>query len=289
MRFTVVLGIICTSSVTISAADNKWVWKDSGRSEEGRNRDSRYEKSDNGRYNVQENYDDYVQNRPINDRPIYPNPGLISRPQIGVIPIDPPYNPRPPIIQSNRPGGLYGNNGYGRPNPSTGYYPNDPADPGVLTGPIPSWVKEGPFKNYDTCKCTEKFNCRSPGISYGHCDVGKKYCCYNRNKIEDLGSDYPQIPVHSAENGILVGPGGPSGGLGRPGYYGRPVGNGRPENGILVGPEGDRNDLGRPGGFGRPSGIGRPGFGGRPNGYGADNGVLVGPNRSPYARRRDSS
>ncbi|KAK9884347.1 hypothetical protein WA026_005297 [Henosepilachna vigintioctopunctata] len=132
--------------------------------------------------------------------------------------------------------GGYGQGGrpFGRPQ----YNPNDPREPGILTGPIPSWVQEKPFKNFDTCKCTESFNCRSPGLSYGHCDVGKKYCCYNRNKIEELGSDFPSRPVHSPENGILVGPGGPSvhQGFGRPGF----IGGQRPsygvENGILAGP-----------------------------------------------------
>ncbi|XP_044763248.1 uncharacterized protein LOC123320123 [Coccinella septempunctata] len=273
MKSTLILGIIYYLGASVKAEENKWVWQDNGRNGEARNRGLRYEKPDKGRYNIYENQDVYEPNRPVDERPIYPDSGYVSRPQLGPYQNERPYNQRPPLIQNNRPGGLYGNGGggYGRPVPSDGYYPNDPSDPGVLTGPIPSWVKEGPFKNYDTCKCTEKFNCRSPGISYGHCDVGKKYCCYNRNKIEDLGSDYPSRPVHSAENGILVGPGGPVGHLGRPGLVNRP------DNGILVGPG---NDFGRPGGFNRPGLIG-----GRPNGYGSQNGVLVGPGARPYDRR----
>lgn len=68
-----------------------------------------------------------------------------------------------------RPGGVYGgqnniNAGYG-PGQGT-YYPNEGPAPGILTGPVPSWQQQGPFKEFDRCKCAEKFNCNSPGISY---------------------------------------------------------------------------------------------------------------------------
>lgn len=57
-----------------------------------------------------------------------------------------------------RPGGLYGD--------GDGHYGHGGGNPDILTGPVPSWVKVPPFKQFDTCKCTEKFNCKSPGISY---------------------------------------------------------------------------------------------------------------------------
>lgn len=73
------------------------------------------------------------------------------------------------LVKLFRPGGVYGQ---GRPPINPGYgeggiYPggNRP-DAGILTGPIPSWVKEGPFREFDHCKCSERFNCQSPGISY---------------------------------------------------------------------------------------------------------------------------
>lgn len=56
--------------------------------------------------------------------------------------------------------------GYGQQQ-NAGYYPQGgQGGPGILTGPVPSWVPQGPFKNFDKCKCTERFNCPSPGISY---------------------------------------------------------------------------------------------------------------------------
>ncbi|KAL3270484.1 hypothetical protein HHI36_021027 [Cryptolaemus montrouzieri] len=268
-KFTI--GLLFTFSVSTFAKDGKWVWNDNSRSNRGRNADEdgfRREKSANPRYDVYENQD-YEPNVQFNDRPLFPGPGLnvnrplLPQPEYPNRPINNrPIYPGPGFVGPHRPGGVYGNNQF----PQGGYgqggalgRPDVHGDQGILTGPIPSWVQQGPFKNFDTCKCTERFNCRSPGLSYGHCDVGKKYCCYNRNKIEDLGSDYPSRPVHSPANGVLVGPGGPVDGFSRPG-----------------------GEFARPGnGFGRPGLIGtRPGFG-------VQNGVLVGPNGRNQDRRRD--
>lgn len=123
-----------------------------------------------------------------------------------------------------------------------------------------------PFKQFDTCKCTEKFNCRSPAISYGHCDVAKSYCCYNKHGGVQI-SQPPSRPIHSPENGVLVGPGGPTGIIGRPGGHVGPIGGG----GAAFLPGGRP---GRPGYAGVFGGFGGVGGGG---GYGGNNGVLVGP------------
>lgn len=63
-----------------------------------------------------------------------------------------------------RPGGVYGL----RPKPTGGYgLVNHPYRPGgVITGPEPTWSQPRPLKNFDKCKCSEKFNCPSPGITY---------------------------------------------------------------------------------------------------------------------------
>lgn len=184
---------------------------------------------------------------------------------------------------SLRPGGVYGQSGpplrpgYGQGGP---FPEENRPGPGILTGPVPSWVRDGPYKEFDQCKCTEKFNCPSPGISYvrfgnkygsnsssrpllsslknytyslfqGHCDIGKQYCCYSRKP----GGPLPSRPVHSPENGVLVGPGGPI----------------DPIPGINAGLNGNR-PYPRPGGFIGGSGYQRPGaggfgFGGRPTGF----------------------
>lgn len=217
----------------IHGDDSKWVWGGKNR-DSSRNLDSREEAS--GRYDV---YED--------DRP------FINYPPNGIGPVPEQY----PGTIIHKPNGVYDNNNqnYGNGGQAT-YYPDDRPGPGILTGP----VQEGPFKEFDRCKCTERFNCNTPGISYGHCDVGKRYCCYSTKK-SNLGGPFPSRPIHSPENGVLVGPGGPSGGN----YNQRPVGSfGSPA---------------RPGGFGL--GGGRPiGFGGGQNVHSPANGVLVGPGGS---------
>lgn len=42
---------------------------------------------------------------------------------------------------------------------------------GVLTGPVPSWERPLPPKNndptaFDSCKCVNSFNCKSPGLKF---------------------------------------------------------------------------------------------------------------------------
>lgn len=95
----------------------------------------------------------------------------------------------------------------------------------------------------------------------GHCDVGKKYCCYSRNP----GGPLPSRPIHSPENGILVGPGGPIDPI--PGINSGFNGANRPYNGFQRPGAGGFGFEGRPDGFvNRPNGfIDRPsGFVGRP-------------------------
>lgn len=50
--------------------------------------------------------------------------------------------------------------------PTGGYgLANHPYKPGVvLKGPEPTWSQPRPLKNFDKCKCAEKFNCQ--GLSY---------------------------------------------------------------------------------------------------------------------------
>lgn len=66
----------------------------------------------------------------------------------------------------NNPNGIYNVNNqlYGEGHGQ--YYPNDRPGPGSLAGPSSSFQGEGPYKEFDRCKCTERFNCNSPGISY---------------------------------------------------------------------------------------------------------------------------
>ncbi|XP_050300153.1 uncharacterized protein LOC126738757 [Anthonomus grandis grandis] len=249
--------------------DKKWVWGENNRNANGRSYTSGLVlKNPNTRYNVYEETDDYF---PNGSNQYYPSN---NRPLIGNNPRPLIYEPRPPIsgtgfIPEERPGGIYsGSNSY-RPTyggPHNQNYPDVESSIG-LSGA--SWHKEGgPFKQFDKCKCTEKFNCNSPGVSYGHCDVGKQYCCYATK-----GEPTSSRPVHSIENGVLVGPGGPidpisgfSGGnkfprppkqLGGGGFY-------RPSSGFQGGQYGSRP-------VGGYSGLSEP------NEYSAANGILVGP------------
>ncbi|ENN73966.1 hypothetical protein D910_11364 [Dendroctonus ponderosae] len=245
--------------------DKKWVWD-----QNNRNSNSRSYQNPNSRYNVFEETDDYV---PAGSSQFYPST------QTQLINQRPPpvYSNRPPVsgagfIPNERPGGVYAG-GINRPNygGQAQYHPEE-ANPGVLTGPVPSWVKQGPIKNFDKCKCSEKFNCNSPGISYGHCDVGKQYCCYSTTK--DLGGPIPSKPVHSIENGILVGPGGPVDPIPGVNNHQRPpkqLGSG------FYRPAGYQGSQGSLGGFygGNQGGYREP------NEYSPANGVLVGPG-GPY-------
>ncbi|XP_030755243.1 uncharacterized protein LOC115881749 [Sitophilus oryzae] len=257
--------------------DKRWVWSGNGRSNENA-------RNYNGggvtvvrpqtKYNVYED-NDYRPNAPINGD--YFTPNVINQGSLVLNERPPLYENRPPVsgvgfLPENRPGGVYNNinrPSYGGSGP---YIPEGDESPGILTGPVPSWVKEGPFKEFDKCKCTEKFNCNSPGISYGHCDTGKSYCCYSTKKLQ--GGPLPSKPVHSIENGILVGPGGPVDPIpgvasfnkppkqfGGAGYY-------------------------RPGGFQgqyNNHGSNYAGIRGEPNEYSPANGILVGPG-GPYDR-----
>lgn len=245
-----ILVILCVvGHLKADSDDKKWVWGDGSRSAKGSHTTAIASDGKNARYEVFE--DEEIPYRPQN--PIGFNRPHENRPFI---------NNRPQFIPNERPGGIYGGVAEPTGNYGLGGGNNYNPEQGILTGPVPSWVKEGPYKEFDRCKCTEKFNCNSPGISYGHCDVGKQYCCYSTKKGAELGGPPPSKPVHSIENGILVGPGGPTGLVNGPvlsNKYPRP-GNGgyfrpnyansgtRPykqggniysaENGILVGPGG---------------------------------------------------
>ncbi|XP_063237680.1 basic salivary proline-rich protein 3-like [Bacillus rossius redtenbacheri] len=65
-----------------------------------------------------------------------------------------------------------------------GYRP--PGGGAVLTGPTPSWEHHeggGRYRDYDHCKCAYAFNCASPGILFGSCDVDKQYCCNDEKHL----------------------------------------------------------------------------------------------------------
>uniref|UniRef100_A0A0K8SDH1 Uncharacterized protein n=2 Tax=Lygus hesperus TaxID=30085 RepID=A0A0K8SDH1_LYGHE len=77
--------------------------------------------------------------------------------------------------------------------------PINPTKPGIIS----SHEDNDPTK-FDKCKCTHSFNCKSPGISFGSCDAGKKYCCEKRiNHSNGIPIDDGSIPE------VLAGPGGP--------------------------------------------------------------------------------
>ncbi|XP_050442717.1 uncharacterized protein LOC126846905 isoform X2 [Adelges cooleyi] len=105
---------------------------------------------------------------------------------------------------------------------------------GILTGPVPSWqgpalLKNGDPTNYEKCKCSFSFNCKSPGIKFGSCDQGKQYCCYNdfddlnnaaSKEVDRYGVGDRSEPIPS----VLVGPAANRPGL-RPGIYGQVANN----------------------------------------------------------------
>ncbi|XP_074039793.1 uncharacterized protein isoform X2 [Leptinotarsa decemlineata] len=266
------ISTVCILLSVTCADDKKWVWDNNSRSSSrsASLRDPEYF----NRQDASVRYEVYENERPFNN---YPTNGFSDRPY-NQIPseVGSSFRPRPKPISSDgfRPGGLYAETSYGSGyGQGQGNYDSDDRPvPDILTGPIPSWVKEGPYKEFDRCKCAEKFNCNSPGISYGHCDVGKQYCCYSTTKKNQLGGPLPSRPVHSSENGILVGPGGP---FDRPNTFQRPhFGNG-------LGPKPVGSFRPGSGGFGL-GGRPHPGFVGQ-NSNSPENGILIGPG-GPYDR-----
>lgn len=69
--------------------------------------------------------------------------------------------------------------------PGEGHFPGGPGPfPGAPHGPgfgpnglIPH---EGPFKHFESCKCTERFNCPAPGFSYVSTSLtSQSWNCHN--------------------------------------------------------------------------------------------------------------
>ncbi|GJQ78201.1 hypothetical protein Trydic_g2530 [Trypoxylus dichotomus] len=207
---------------------DKWVWSKDNGANNAEKRQARYEVFENQRpYFPKHEYDTFGVSGGHAEIPRRPDTGY--------------YAP-------DRSYGIYGLPHYGG---------GDGGNFGIAPGRDVVIVKGSSYRKrfnyYDTCRCTERFNCNSNGVAYGECDVGKQYCCHARK----VGPP-PSRPVHSAANGVLVGPNGP---------YDNPVysdhGN---RNEVLVGPGGPTGQLGG-------AGI-RPG-----------NGVLIGPGGpfdSPY-------
>ncbi|KAG8299414.1 hypothetical protein J6590_101796 [Homalodisca vitripennis] len=169
---------------------------------------------------------------PIRPPTQYPGRPIPSRPSGG-------FNLPPP--RPSGPGGQFngrppppGPNGQflGRPPPPGPGGPPRP-DLGVLTGPVPSWEKPLPPKNgdptsFDSCKCVNSFNCKSPGLKFGNCDVGKVYCCFNNPGFGIHPSGSPGAFGSRGEGpAVLAGPNGPVDKI-RPDFY-RPQGSSFPD------------------------------------------------------------
>ncbi|XP_068086720.1 collagen alpha-1(I) chain-like [Anabrus simplex] len=204
-RIILLCVVIWSMLAALATAEDssKWVWGASGRNNGGYYPDERFESRPISNYRPPP---------PVHETSDYNPPEFI------------PGRPGPP--PGYRPGPPQG--AVRPPFPGAGG-PNGPGGPGILTGPIPSWEqgKEHPhaYKHYDRCKCAFSFNCNSPGISFGSCDEGKQYCCYQEKKgNQGFGSGRP--PYGSGGPDILVGPGG---------HRDLPGPN------ILVGPPGDRD------------------------------------------------
>ncbi|XP_025205890.1 uncharacterized protein LOC112602155 isoform X1 [Melanaphis sacchari] len=196
--------------------------------------DTKYYKDDsirNGRYEVNE---DYVPDRdPLIQQPIHISETFSSRPFDRPLPsntlpqrplsnFQAPLRPqRPPVIIDS----------VHAPSRKPVPVATEPAGSavGILTGPVPSWQrptvhKNGDPTNFEKCKCSFSFNCKSPGIKFGSCDEGKQYCCYNdfdgtnsgSQEVDKYGGDRSE-PIPS----VLVGPGGSHRPGLKPGIYGQ--------------------------------------------------------------------
>ncbi|XP_076249184.1 uncharacterized protein LOC143188674 [Calliopsis andreniformis] len=168
--------------VAVHSENDGWVWKDVEQKSEA-----------DKRYLVNENLDDFDNNRPLTGfRPQNAGPyGPNSRP---IVPASYPGNKgTPPVLVG--PGG------------PTGIVKRPPyaenIDNGYLdSGFVPSWVRDDPrYREYDTCRCRYSFNCPSTGLKFGSCSKDKVYCCFNSRKYPALvsgqyggGPSYPGYP-----------------------------------------------------------------------------------------------
>ncbi|BES97571.1 Hypothetical protein NTJ_10385 [Nesidiocoris tenuis] len=233
------MSILCLlgACVLSVAAEDKWVWSGSSRS-------AKLSRDPSGRYGVfeepdlpDEPYSPIVRPPPSNlpplVRPTAPSDkasagfavvGLgayYTRPGSGSDRLPPNFSfERPGGF--DRPGGFVRPGGYDRPGgfdrpggidrpydrlPGTYPTPTNPSFRPPPPSPIPGGLInsgiDDPTK-FDKCKCTHSFNCKSPGIVFGSCDVGKKYCCEKRithsNGIPVGDGPLPEV---------LAGPGGP--------------------------------------------------------------------------------
>lgn len=123
---------------------------------------------------------DYVNGRPLKSRPFFENrprpiPALPDRPlqerplQERPLPERPlPERPLPDLDLPDRPDDFLSLSS--GPSPVRRQPPGGQSV-GILTGPIPSWEKpvlhkNGDPTNFEHCKCSFSFNCKSPGIQF---------------------------------------------------------------------------------------------------------------------------
>ncbi|KAJ9596729.1 hypothetical protein L9F63_012252, partial [Diploptera punctata] len=151
--------LLVTWLATTVAQEGKWVWQ--------------------GRNSGERNFPDY------NARPIY-RPGQGNyRPPAPVFENADITGAPPPFLQPSP----------SRPPPRPPVRPGQGGGSGILTGPVPSWEQrpgdKHSYKDYEHCKCDYGFNCKSPGIKFGHCDDDKQYCCFNSKSRPYSGGATP--------------------------------------------------------------------------------------------------
>ncbi|XP_075217791.1 uncharacterized protein LOC142322600 [Lycorma delicatula] len=247
-----VVAVVILSSVTITAAQKKWVWGEGQRSttaaEEGPrgeysiakpvlsvgNPDSAkriplFQVADNPRTDAKFFRDSSVKgSRPRyqvfeggNEEPTPSGGAFQPLPPVrpGPFPIQPQTQPQPPV-RPLRPLHPPPPPVPGPSHPTVGTRPPNDPDAGILTGPVPSWEKPSLPKNgdptsFDSCKCVHSFNCKSPGLQFGSCDVGKQYCCYNnpgyglQSEGGPAGGFGSKFEPNDGIPPVLAGPGGP--------------------------------------------------------------------------------
>lgn len=125
----------------------------------------------NGRYEVNE---DYIPDRdPINQQPFIRPENFDNRPP----PLEPTFPPqRRPLSNfqvPSRPQRPFIVDSVHAPSRRPVPVATEPAGSavGILTGPVPSWQrptvhKNGDPTNFEKCKCSFSFNCKSPGIKF---------------------------------------------------------------------------------------------------------------------------
>ncbi|KAJ6635742.1 hypothetical protein Bhyg_14328 [Pseudolycoriella hygida] len=235
--------ILLLACATAISGEDKWAWSSSNRD---RNENSRNDRRYDQKERLEDLQDRYEVIEPTTKRPVSQKPqqddDYFGGSNFG--------NPNTQRFNFNGGGGIYPQGIIPPGGLPQGAYPQEGYPQGVGGYPSAFNGPHGPIRGQYQPNYGNSF-----GVS-GHYPG-------NIGPIGNVGPigghSGPSHGIHSPQVPILVGPGGPTGIIGRPGYG---PNRAHPNNGILVGPGGPTGIIGRPTGPGSHAYGGLSGYGG---------------------------